>query len=127
MIHTAGWAAILAVVVGDASAVTAVMIHQLGNLRNSRRLETQADVEGMKALARAGIALEGMPSLFRKLQKEQQRRGGDGIAMLSSHPETEQRIADLEQLAATLKCDCRPLAMDWPKIQAATRQWRTEQ
>jgi predicted Zn-dependent protease len=53
------------------SAITAIVIHQLGNLRNSRKLEAQADTEGLKALARAGIPLDGLPVLFRKLEGEQ--------------------------------------------------------
>jgi beta-barrel assembly-enhancing protease len=127
MIHTAGWAAVLAVALGDVSAITAIVIHQLGNLRNSRKLEAQADVEGLKALARAGIPLQGMATLFRTLQAEQERRGGEGAALLSSHPATEERIADLEQLARTLTCECRPLDIDWAAVQAATREWRGAQ
>jgi predicted Zn-dependent protease len=131
MIHTAGWAAVLAVALGDVSAITAIVLHQLGNLRNSRQLESQADAEGMKALARAGIPLEGMPSLFRKLQAEQEKKGGDGVALMSSHPATAERIADLEQLGRTLKCDCPPLAatmgIDWSAVQAAAAQWRKAQ
>jgi beta-barrel assembly-enhancing protease len=126
MIHAAGWAAVLAVALGDVSAITAIALHQLGNLRNSRELEAQADTEGMKALARAGIPLEGMASLFRRLQAEHEGRGG-GIGLLSSHPATAQRIADLEQLAGSLRCDCRPLEVDWPGIQGATREWRAAQ
>ena len=127
MIHTAGWAAVLAVVLGDVSAITAIVVHQLGDLRNSRKLETQADVEGMNALARAGIPLQGMADLFRKLQAENERRGGEGIALLSSHPATAERIADLEQLAKTLKCDCKPLAVDWKSVQTAAQAWRASQ
>jgi predicted Zn-dependent protease len=101
------------------SAVTGIVLHQLGNLRNSRKLESQADAEGMKALARAGIPLDGMVTLFRKLQKEQKRLGAEGPALLSSHPATDERIAELERIARTLKCDCRPLTLDWAAIQAA--------
>jgi beta-barrel assembly-enhancing protease len=121
MIGSAGWAAVLAVVLGDVSAITAIIVHQLGNLRNSRKLEAEADTGGMKALANAGIPLDGMAQLFRRLQKEQEKRGGEGPALLSSHPATEERIADLEQLARTLKCDCRALNIDWSSVQAATR------
>ncbi len=68
MIHTAGWAAVLAVVLGDVSAITAIVIHQLGNLRNSRKLEAQADAEGIEgAGARRHSARRAWPSLFRKL------------------------------------------------------------
>ena len=62
-----------------------------------------------------------MAKLFRRLQAEQQKRGGEGPALLSSHPATAERIADLEQLAGTLKCDCRPLGIDWPAVQAAAK------
>jgi Zn-dependent protease with chaperone function len=119
LIHAAGWAAVLAVVLGDVSGITTIVLHQLGNLRNSRKLEAQADAEGMKALARAGIPLEGMPALFKKLRAEQERRGGEGPALLSSHPATDERIAELERLARTLECKCRPIDMDWPAVQAA--------
>jgi len=124
MIHTAGWAAVLAVVLGDVSAITAIVVHQLGNLRNSRKLEAAADVEGMRALARAGIPPGGMVSLFRKLEGEQRRRGGDGIPLLHSHPATADRIADLEQLAATLDCACQALTIDWKSIQAESKEWQ---
>jgi beta-barrel assembly-enhancing protease len=119
MIHAAGWAAVLAVALGDVSAITAIVVHQLGNLRNSRKLETEADNEGMKALARAGIPFGGMPSMFKRLQEEEKRVGDDTPGLLSSHPATDERIADLERLAKTLKCDCKPLSYDWPAVQGA--------
>jgi predicted Zn-dependent protease len=119
LISSAGWAAVLAVVLGDVSAITAIVLHQLGNLRNSRKLEAQADTEGMKALARAGIPLDGMASLFQRLQAQEAKKGDEGPALLSSHPATRERIADLEQLAATLKCDCRKLGIDWAAVQAS--------
>jgi beta-barrel assembly-enhancing protease len=119
MIHAAGWAAVLAVALGDVSAITAIVVHQLGNLRNSRKLETEADTEGMKALARAGIPLEGMPDMFKRLQEEEKRLGDDTPSLLSSHPATDERIADLQQLAKSLKCVCKPLKYDWAAVQAA--------
>ena len=124
MIHTAGWAAVLAVVLGDVSAITAVVLHQLGNLRNSRKLEKQADDDGLRALARADIALDGMVNLFRKLEGEERRRGGPGIPLLRSHPTTDERIRDLEQLAAALKCRCRSLGIDWAAVQSSVEAWR---
>jgi len=119
MIHAAGWAAVLAVVLGDVSAITAIVVHQLGNLHNSRQLEEQADVEGMKALARAGIPVEGMAAMFRRLQSEEARVGDDTPGLLSSHPATAERIAELERLSETLRCTCRSLSYDWPAVQAA--------
>jgi Zn-dependent protease with chaperone function len=119
MIHAAGWAAVLAVVLGDVSAITAIVVHQLGNLRNSRKLEAQADAEGMKALARAGIPLDGMSGMFKRLQSEESRLGDRTPGLLSSHPATEERIAELERLAKTLQCKCRALIYDWPAVQNA--------
>jgi len=119
MIHAAGWAAVLAVVLGDVSAITAIVVHQLGNLRNSRKLEAQADSEGMKALARAGIPVEGMAAMFRRLQSEEVRIGDDTPSLLSSHPATAERIAELERLSKSLRCECRSLSYDWPAVQAA--------
>jgi predicted Zn-dependent protease len=127
MIHTAGWAAVLAVALGDVSAITAIVIHQLGNLRNSRKLEAQADAGGLEALAKAGIPLTGMATLFRKLKAEQDRRGGEGAAILSSHPATDERIAEIERLAQTLRCECQPLGIDWTAVQTATKEWRAAQ
>ena len=121
MIHTAGWAAVLAVVLGDVSAVTTVVIHQLGSLRNSRKLEAQADVEGMKALARADIPPGGLVSLFERLEGQRRRPGGPAIALLLSHPATEERIAGLRQLAGTLHCECRPMDIDWPAVKSSLK------
>jgi Zn-dependent protease with chaperone function len=118
MIHAAGWAAVLAVVLGDVSAITAIVVHQLGNLHNSRKLEAQADLEGMKALARAGIPVEGMAGMFRRLQSEEVEAGDDTPSLLSSHPATAERIAELERLSKTLPCRCRSLSYDWPAVQA---------
>jgi predicted Zn-dependent protease len=118
MIHAAGWAAVLAVVLGDVSAITAIVIHQLGNLHNSRKLEEQADMEGMRALARAGIPIEGMAAMFRRLRSDEANIGDDTPSLLSSHPATAERIAELDRLARTLQCQCRSLSYDWPAVQA---------
>lgn len=120
MIHSAGWAAVLAIVLGDVSAITGIFVHQLGNLHHSRQLEGEADREGMKALARAGIPLEGMASLLEMLLAENSRAGGEqGIALLSSHPATRDRIAEIEALVDVTPCDCTPLQLDWKAVQAS--------
>ena len=93
-------------------------VHQLGNLHNSRQLEAQADVEGMKALARAGIPVEGMAAMFRRLQSEEARVGDDTPGLLSSHPATAERIAELERLSKTLRCTSTSLSSDWLAVQA---------
>lgn len=107
MIHSAGWAALLAVTLGDVSAISAIAVHQLGNLRNSRKLEAQADAAGVAALVQAGIAPQGMATFFRRMAAQEQ---GAGVAWLSSHPAPEERLADIEALVRAHPCSaCAPL------------------
>lgn len=120
MIHTAGWAAILAVALGDVSAISGVLIHQLGNLSKSRQLESEADAEGLKALARAGIPLDGLERFLRGLKAEEDKAGtGAGIALLSTHPATTERLASIAALAKLTPCPCQPLAYDWDAVRAS--------
>jgi beta-barrel assembly-enhancing protease len=119
MIHSAGWAAILAVTLGDVSAISGVLIHQVGNLRHSRKLEREADIGGVKALARAGISPAAMTQFFEKLAAEQKKSGGDaGFEWLSTHPATEDRLAEVAALVAATPCECRPLEFDWAAVKA---------
>lgn len=119
MIHSAGWAAVLAVALGDVSAISGVLIHQVGNLRHSRKLEREADVGGVKALARAGISPAAMTRFFEKLAAEQKKSGGDaGFELLSTHPATEDRLAEVAALVAETSCECRPLEFDWDAVKA---------
>lgn len=122
MIHTAGWAAMLAVTLGDVSAITAVMIHQMGNLRHGRKLESEADRAGMQALARAGIPLTGMTRFFKKLADDKAgAEGGLAFTLLSSHPAGPERLAALERLAKLTPCVCKPLPYDRATVQAAAK------
>ncbi len=117
MIHAAGWAAILAVTLGDVTAITGVLLHQAGNLRHSRRLESEADARGLQALARAKIPLGGMEAFFGKLAEE--NKDSDTFALLSSHPATTERLANIRKLAKATPCmGCAPLAINWAAIQA---------
>ena len=117
IIHTAGWAAVLTVALGDVSAMTGIFVHQLGNLQYSRTLESEADVAGLHALARAGIPLAGMRDFFARMQSKEKKAGGSiDIALLSSHPATGERLSEIERIAAQTPCTCAPLKMDWPAV-----------
>lgn len=123
MIHSAGWAAILAVALGDVSALGGALIHQAGSLRHSRQLELEADAGGVENLARAGIAPQGVPQFFARMQAEQARTGGESvIALLSTHPATGDRLERATRLADAAHCQCRPLEYDWNAIRAALRE-----
>lgn len=120
MIHTAGWAAVLAVALGDVSAISGVLIHQLGNLRNSRKLESEADREGLLAMARAGIPLDGMASFLKLLITEQEGTASSpNFTLLSTHPATAERLAEIEKLSNATPCKCQPLAYDWDAVRAS--------
>ncbi|HEU4472856.1 MAG TPA: M48 family metallopeptidase [Flavisolibacter sp.] len=88
---------LVAVVVGDAGAATAIIasnVESLNGLSYSRSLEEEADEKGMELLLYNRVRLEGMPQLMRTLEAE---AGAQGIpSFLSSHPATGDRIRNAE-------------------------------
>lgn len=97
LIHGLGWQAVLALALGDLSGgVWGGMAEQLGGMAYGRDLERQADLAGLKALRRAGIAPDGMLSFFAKLAG----REGPALALLSSHPATAERMDNLRRAIA---------------------------
>ena len=84
--------------VSGAVAFGASAAHTLGTLSYNRAMEEEADVEGIKLLAAAGIDPAAMIDFFETLKK----KTGDTseyLAYLSTHPSNEQRIARLKALA----------------------------
>lgn len=109
MIHQLGWRAVLAVALGDLG-VWGDLATELGRLRYSREMESEADREALVILQRAGVAPHGLEIFLARLAA----RKSDTLAMLSSHPADEQRLADLR--AAILGLDASgyyPLGVDW--------------
>jgi Zn-dependent protease with chaperone function len=99
LIHGLGWRALLSVTLGDLSGgVWMNLADQLGSLKYSRDLEREADLKGLEALRRAGIAPGGMASFFAGLAN----REDQPPPLLSSHPTSRERQAALEQAAAAL-------------------------
>ena len=117
MINSVGWAAVLTIVLGDASAITAVIAHQLGTSYFSRDLESEADKLGYATLVKAKIKPDGMASFLQKLAD----LSGDteqGLGWISSHPETLERVNTTKQLLKDQPCQvCQPLAIDWQMVQ----------
>jgi Zn-dependent protease with chaperone function len=116
LIHDLGWRAVLAAALGDYSGgVWADMAHRLGTLKYGRDLEREADRLGMEALVRAGIDPQGMATFFARLAA----REGASIALLSTHPASEERMRTLRQASTQHgRYAYRPLPYDWRVIRA---------
>jgi beta-barrel assembly-enhancing protease len=84
------------------SKVAADMVGQAGLLHYSRADEAQADYLGVETMYKAGYNPEGMVSFFRKLEKVGQENPSKLTAFLSSHPQTPDRIRDIQQEIAKL-------------------------
>ncbi|EAP76486.1 M48 family metalloprotease [Roseovarius nubinhibens] len=67
--------------------------------RISRADEYEADAYAAALLTKAGIGTAPQISLFQKLEKLTEARGGAAPAWLMSHPKTEERIKAIEKLS----------------------------
>jgi predicted Zn-dependent protease len=65
----------------------------------SRDDEREADRLGVRYMARAGYNPEGMATMFQKLMADRQRRPGAVEQFFSTHPLTEDRVADVRREA----------------------------
>ena len=110
LLHGLGWRAVLALAMGDVSGgAWAGLAEHLGGLAYGRDLEREADLGGLAALRRAGIAPHGMVSFFAKLAA----REGARPEFLSSHPASAARMQALSvAVAAQAPYPARPLPYD---------------
>ncbi|MEL6495241.1 MAG: M48 family metallopeptidase [Cyanobacteria bacterium J06623_7] len=67
-------------------------------LNYSRTMEKQADIFGTRILVNTGYAADGVRNLMAKLQAAQDPDNPEPLPWFSTHPNTGQRIAYLEQL-----------------------------
>jgi beta-barrel assembly-enhancing protease len=120
LLHSLGFRALLALVVGDFSG-TALgdAAATLSELKFGRDLESEADTLGLNALKQAGIAPQGMASFFAKLAKQEQ--GLAPPALLSTHPASEDRMQTLNKLIQEQgQWQSSPLPYDWVAIKATS-------
>ena len=83
---------------GKFGAVTSVVVNHADNLRSlkySRRLEKEADIEGLALLMKRGIDPKGFIDLFHHLDKSVP--DNTLPEFLSSHPDVEKRIACIRE------------------------------
>jgi predicted Zn-dependent protease len=116
MITNLGWTSLLTLALGDVNSATAIMTQQLGTLYFSREKEEQADKLGVQALITAKINPQAMLTVLEKLKKLDSN--SVSFEWLSSHPDTEARIKNIQQLLNDNPCnDCQSLSIDWKTVQ----------
>jgi predicted Zn-dependent protease len=104
---TYGVAALLSVALGrDPSAlaqIAAQIAGQLAGLKFSREYETEADEHSVDYLSKTEYACNGAAYFFIKLNAAEQ--GGRPPEFLSTHPNPENRIENINNKAGSLQCD----------------------
>lgn len=103
---TAMLASLAVMIGGNADAgVAGLMASQAAAIQQqlaySRHHEREADRVGMQTLVNAGMDPQSMPRFFERLQRSRQF-AGQPLEFLSTHPITEERIADSRARANTL-------------------------
>lgn len=94
---------------------------ELQSLAHSRDHESEADRDGLETLQRAGIDPKPFSDFFLVLAKREKERGRP-IAILSTHPPSEDRAARLAAHARTLPTgSVTPIDIDWKALRRYIR------
>ena len=117
-------AAIVGAVFGDITGIGALAVtagRTLTTLHYSRETESEADREGLRLLQAARIDPAGMVRFFETLKKQTDASGLP--AYLSTHPDTEQRLAEMKTLAQATPTQPEPLLADvkWGEVRMLCR------
>jgi len=122
MVDQAGTMLVLSAVVGDVGGAVGVLTQGATVAllsAHSRDHERDADREGARMLAAAGLDPRGLIAFFRLLESMPGTQSPGALAWISSHPQHAERIAALEALIPTLpRVQAAPLAIDWSAVQA---------
>ncbi len=114
--YALGWRAALGVALSNFSSVIwGDLASRLGSLNYSQELETEADMEGLEILRRAGIATNGAETFFAKMAA----KGNAPPHLLDRHPAGEERLATLRAAIARQPTDAiYPLRIDWEQVKS---------
>jgi predicted Zn-dependent protease len=86
---------------GSAAKIIVGNADYLVHMNYSRKLEKQADEEGMVLMEKNKINPVGMIQLMQELKKSNDDSSLKALSFLSSHPLTDERIADAEKYSKT--------------------------
>jgi Zn-dependent protease with chaperone function len=90
---------LIALIVGDVSALAAAAPAALLNARYSRDLEREADAYAVNALRPVGIRPTRLADMLERMEREHTKAGRDSptgaFSYLSTHPPTEERLKTL--------------------------------
>jgi beta-barrel assembly-enhancing protease len=108
---------ILLGMVWDSGSTLGAVAGDLGSLAFSREDESEADAQGLTAMAKAGMNPQGMLDVMKMLATE---AGGLELSIIQTHPATQERLATLETLVKKLPgASYSPLPLDWKKVTAS--------
>ena len=128
VINNIGIFAILSATLGDVSALAGTFANlggELASLSNSRAFENEADETGWNYLVQANINPSGLISFFKIIKKEYEptidslKTEQIDLSFLSTHPQTEERIAHLIKKQQQLKQTFQPLPNTFKGFQEA--------
>lgn len=111
LVRTAGFLLALRILLGDMGGFVDLLAEgavKLTTLKHDRGEETEADMEGMKLLYKAGLDPEGMPMFFQRLAELEKKLGSTEktvLSFLSTHPLSEKRM---KRLRAYIKKHGKP-------------------
>lgn len=117
LLHSLGFRALSALLLGDFSSTAGDAAARLSELKFGRDMESEADTLGLNALKKADIAPQGMVLFFGKLSRQDQ--GAAAPALLSTHPASDERMQALNKLVQQQGAwPAKPLSYDWIAIKA---------
>lgn len=92
-------------ITGDASSIAAGLPTLMLNTRYSRDLESEADNYALQALKTACIPTEAFANILLKLEKSSNNTSVSVPEIVSSHPDTEARVAPFLQSSDNVQCN----------------------
>lgn len=126
------WAAIAGLLLGvlaarsnPQAAQAAIMGSQAGaiqaTLNYSRDFEREADRVGFNLMDDAGFDVNGMPAFFERLGKASRLIENNAPAYLRTHPLSNERMADLQNRAASVRYRQRADSVEYQLVRAKIR------